>query len=94
MNAGGVTVSYLEWVKNVSHIRFGRLDRRLEEARGQQIIKVIEAMTGRTVPAEIRRAATQGLWRTRARQVWTRRYDAQRLQRHARGETFSHERAG
>ena len=34
MNVGGVTVSYLEWVKNVSHIRFGRLDRRLEESRG------------------------------------------------------------
>ena len=60
MNAGGVTVSYLEWVKNVSHIRFGRLDRRLEEARGQQIIKVIEAMTGRTVPAEIRAPLLKG----------------------------------
>ena len=60
MNAGGVTVSYLEWVKNVSHIRFGRLDRRLEEARGQQIIKAIEAMTGRTVPAEIRAPLLKG----------------------------------
>ena len=53
MNAGGVTVSYLEWIKNVSHIRFGRLDRRLEEARGHQIVRIIEEMTGRTVPVEL-----------------------------------------
>jgi glutamate dehydrogenase (NAD(P)+) len=37
-------------VKNVSHIRFGRLDRRLEEARGRQVVRLIEGMTGKTVP--------------------------------------------
>ena len=52
MNAGGVTVSYLEWVKNISHLRFGRLDRRIDEARGQQIIRMVEEMTGRPVPEE------------------------------------------
>ena len=52
MNAGGVTVSYLEWVKNISHLRFGRLDRRIDEARGQQIIRMVEEMTGRSVPEE------------------------------------------
>jgi glutamate dehydrogenase (NAD(P)+) len=50
LNAGGVTVSYFEWVKNVSHIRFGRLDRRLEEARGRQVVRLIEEMTGKSVP--------------------------------------------
>jgi glutamate dehydrogenase (NAD(P)+) len=53
INAGGVTVSYFEWVKNVSHIRFGRLDRRFDEARGRQVIHVIEQMTGQKVPDEL-----------------------------------------
>jgi glutamate dehydrogenase (NAD(P)+) len=53
MNAGGVTVSYFEWVKNVSHIRFGRLDRRLEEARGRHIVKLVEEMIGKPVPQNL-----------------------------------------
>ena len=53
MNAGGVTVSYFEWVKNVSHIRFGRLDRRLEEARGRHIVRLVEEMTGKPVPENL-----------------------------------------
>ncbi len=50
VNAGGVTVSYFEWVKNVSHIRFGRLDRRLEEQRGLHIVHAIETLTGKKMP--------------------------------------------
>ena len=60
MNAGGVTVSYLEWVRNVSHIRFGRLDRRLEGSRGRNVIRAMEAMAGRTVPPEIAEPITRG----------------------------------
>ena len=38
-NAGGVTVSYFEWVKNLSHIRFGRMQRRQEEARHHLLVE-------------------------------------------------------
>ncbi|MGS4943839.1 Glu/Leu/Phe/Val family dehydrogenase [Meridianimarinicoccus sp. RP-17] len=43
-NAGGVTVSYFEWVKNLSHIRFGRMQRRQEEARHQLVVDELERL--------------------------------------------------
>ncbi|MBR9863387.1 MAG: Glu/Leu/Phe/Val dehydrogenase [Rhodobacteraceae bacterium] len=45
-NAGGVTVSYFEWVKNLSHIRFGRMQRRQEEERHRLLINELESVTG------------------------------------------------
>jgi glutamate dehydrogenase (NAD(P)+) len=47
LNAGGVVVSYFEWVRNLSHIPFGRMERRFDEARGDQVAGVLEAMTGK-----------------------------------------------
>ena len=43
-NAGGVTVSYFEWVKNLSHIRFGRMQRRAEESRHQLVVDELERL--------------------------------------------------
>lgn len=60
LNAGGVTVSYFEWVKNVSHMRFGRLDRRIEEARGHEVLRAIEAVTGKQVPPEVAEPLLKG----------------------------------
>ncbi len=45
-NAGGVTVSYFEWVKNLSHIRFGRMQRRAEEARHHLLVEELEKLSG------------------------------------------------
>ena len=44
-NAGGVTVSYFEWVKNLSHIRFGRMQRRQEEARHQLVVDELQKIS-------------------------------------------------
>jgi glutamate dehydrogenase (NAD(P)+) len=47
VNAGGVTVSYFEWVRNLGHIRFGRMERRHDELHGAKMLQAIEAMTGK-----------------------------------------------
>ena len=60
VNAGGVTVSYFEWIKNLSHIRFGRMQRRLDEFRGERIIQALEEMTGKSVPPDLKQDITQG----------------------------------
>jgi glutamate dehydrogenase (NAD(P)+) len=50
VNAGGVVVSYFEWIRNLSHLRFGRIERRLDEARGRNVVRALEETTGRKVP--------------------------------------------
>ena len=59
-NAGGVTVSYFEWVKNLSHIRFGRMQRRQEEAHHTMMVEALEKMTGQAFPEELRAAFVSG----------------------------------
>lgn len=49
LNAGGVIVSYFEWLKNLSHVRFGRMDKRFEETLNRRILTVIEELTGKTI---------------------------------------------
>jgi glutamate dehydrogenase (NAD(P)+) len=50
INAGGVTVSYFEWLKNLSHVRFGRMQKRWEEKHQTNFIKLVEDLTGQKVP--------------------------------------------
>jgi len=59
-NAGGVTVSYFEWIKNLSHIRFGRLQRRLDEFRAQAMVDALEELTGKRVAEPLRHRLLQG----------------------------------
>jgi len=47
LNAGGVTVSYFEWLKNLSHVRFGRMDKRFSENQNGRILKTVEDLTGK-----------------------------------------------
>lgn len=46
LNAGGVTVSYFEWLKNLAHVRFGRMGKRHEEGSHKRIISMVEKVTG------------------------------------------------
>jgi len=50
LNAGGVIVSYFEWTKNLSKMRFGRLERRLAQTRNDSVLSLIETATGSPVP--------------------------------------------
>ena len=59
-NAGGVTVSYFEWLKNLSHVRFGRLSKRHEQANELQMLKAIEAATGKRFSDTERAAMAKG----------------------------------
>ena len=60
LNAGGVTVSYFEWVKNLSHVRFGRVGKRFEEASFERIVNAIERSTGHRFGDDERRTIVHG----------------------------------
>ena len=49
VNAGGVTVSYFEWLKNIAHVRFGRMGKRHEEGTNKRIVNMIEQVTGHSL---------------------------------------------
>ncbi|HTJ44394.1 MAG TPA: Glu/Leu/Phe/Val dehydrogenase [Kofleriaceae bacterium] len=56
LNAGGVTVSYFEWLKNLSHVRLGRMDKRFEQHARADVLDQVQKMTGKTLsPTEIER---------------------------------------
>ena len=49
LNAGGVTVSYFEWLKNLSHVRYGRMEKRFTENLNTHILSQIEELSGKKV---------------------------------------------
>jgi glutamate dehydrogenase (NAD(P)+) len=60
INAGGVTVSYFEWLKNLSHVRFGRMSKRFEHNAYENLVSTIEKYTGRTIDQRERQILTKG----------------------------------
>ena len=52
LNAGGVTVSYFEWLKNLSHVRFGRMSKRFEQASNERIVRAVAQAVGVDIPAD------------------------------------------
>jgi len=60
LNAGGVTVSYFEWLKNLSHMRFGRMQKRFDQNQYTALIDMIERHTGRSISQKERSIIAKG----------------------------------
>jgi glutamate dehydrogenase (NAD(P)+) len=60
LNAGGVTVSYFEWLKNLSHVRFGRMEKRFQEMASNELISAVENITGKSLDVMKRKIITHG----------------------------------
>ncbi|NNE90577.1 MAG: Glu/Leu/Phe/Val dehydrogenase [Verrucomicrobiales bacterium] len=60
LNAGGVTVSYFEWLKNISHVGFERMMTGYESQSNERILSIIENLTGRKADEEQRALLTAG----------------------------------
>ncbi len=59
-NAGGVTVSYFEWLKNLSHMRFGRMEKRFDQNTYANLVGLVERMTGKTIGVKEKTLLTRG----------------------------------
>lgn len=60
LNAGGVTVSYFEWLKNLSHMRFGRMEKRFDQQRLTNLVAMVERQVGREVSDEEKQMIARG----------------------------------
>jgi glutamate dehydrogenase (NAD(P)+) len=60
LNAGGVTVSYFEWLKNLSHMRFGRMEKRFDSNMYSKLVQAVEDLSGKKISENERKMLTQG----------------------------------
>lgn len=60
LNAGGVIVSYFEWIKNISHIRFGRLGRRSDAMRGDDLVDALHSVTDQRISDTLQHRLRRG----------------------------------
>ncbi|KAI7898742.1 uncharacterized protein BX663DRAFT_523964 [Cokeromyces recurvatus] len=60
LNAGGVTVSYFEWLKNLSHVRFGRMNKKWDERARSKVVALVEENAGRVLTEAERKAIVHG----------------------------------
>ena len=60
LNAGGVTVSYFEWLKNLSRVSFGKLEKRYDRRKYENLLDSIEKATGNSFTQEQRELIARG----------------------------------
>ena len=60
LNAGGVTVSYFEWLKNLSHVQLGRMGKRFDQSAFDKILQTVERTTGKRLTEGERQEAARG----------------------------------
>lgn len=60
INAGGVTVSYFEWLKNLSHMRFGRMEKRFDQQNYENIVDLVARMTGKSITEREKQVIARG----------------------------------
>ena len=60
LNAGGVTVSYFEWLKNLSHVRYGRIEKRFDQNAYTNLVSTVEKLTGKTISVREKTLLTRG----------------------------------
>ena len=75
LNAGGVTVSYFEWLKNLSHVRFGRMEKRFEERAYRKLLQAMRDLDRQ----EVHRSRESRAWRPAPRKrIWSTRVSRRR----------------
>jgi glutamate dehydrogenase (NAD(P)+) len=60
LNAGGVVVSYFEWLKDIQHVRYGRMNKKFDEGSLLKIVRELESISGKTYNTDDLQRLTYG----------------------------------